>query len=258
MPKAKKTYFLRQFTATALVSVTLLFGAQARAYTMDGSDAVKALQAIQIENRTRLHEINQQMLSNPSATNLGSLSQHFREHRLRQDFLDRLTFQVESRFTSGSLDTFLKEALSQMAIQEAQSLNTKDPSLWRFMSYTSELLEKDTRRQSPIAKIEGYMKKSGILNPVKPDQYLAGADYSNGVEFYQAKKISPEKLGHLVDQELRSIEVRMTAPSPKETSPLPAPQIKGVSRVVGQVSTQNPSMNDQINKNAEIKETTAE
>jgi hypothetical protein len=133
------------------------------------------------------------------------------ELSLRQEFLDRLIFRVDSHY---KLDTDLKDfffnQISEMAEVEASEVQG-DPSLWKFLTYLSMALKTQVERsENIVAFIEGYMKFSSISSPTKPEDYVRLRSYTNGKDSYSAKSIAVEAIGEIVEKRMKQISGSIT------------------------------------------------
>ncbi len=128
------------------------------------------------------------------------------EYLLRQNFLDRLIFQVDTHYRGGDLKAFLKQRTKVLAEIEVKSTDS-DRSLWKFLTYLSLALNQTPEKDEDVLEfIEGYMKASGIRNPIPPTEYLAKRNYTNGTEAMMAAKVSKENLGELVEKQLSLLD----------------------------------------------------
>lgn len=137
---------------------------------------------------------------------LESLSLQRREHLLRQDFLDRLSFQLDRHFHGGDLRAFLERKTLEMAQTEISS-SQPESNMWKFLSYLSlALKELPERHESPFAFVEGYMRFSTLLNPSRPDDYLAKRNYTNGRDFETAEPMSADRVGEVVEAKIKELQ----------------------------------------------------
>lgn len=137
---------------------------------------------------------------------LESLSLQRREHLMRQDFLDRLSFQVDRHFQGGDLKAFLEIKILEMAQSEISS-SRPDTNMWKFLSYLSlALKDLPERHEAPFAFIEGYMRFSTLLNPTRPNDYMAKRSYTNGVKFETAEPMEADRVGEVVEAKLKELQ----------------------------------------------------
>ncbi len=171
--------------------------------------AHNTLQIQQLDSRIRqmLNTAPQTLLSSPlDEEQVEKLSAERRELLLRQDFLDRLILQVDSRFTTGNLREFLSERLSEMARIDLLSSNSNQ-QLWKQMTYLSQALrDLPERNQNTISFIEGYLKASPFKSPVKPDEYLKSRQYTNGRDAVAATPMARDEVGEKVEKRIQELE----------------------------------------------------
>ncbi len=137
---------------------------------------------------------------------LEKLSFQRQEHLLRQEFLDRLSFQVDRHFQRGDLKAFLEKKTLEMAQTEISSPQS-DSNMWKFLSYLSlAIKELPERHENPFAFIEGYMRFSTLLNPLRPDEYLAQRNYTNGHDFETAAPMEADRVGEVVDAKIQEAQ----------------------------------------------------
>lgn len=206
------------------------FAHSALADNVAKDQAIGDLQAIKTQNTELLQQIDarlkkmlvtapQDMLSAPLDENqVEKLTAQRQELLLRQDFLDRLVLQVDTRFTAGNLREFLSDRLSELARIDLLS-NNSNQQLWKQMTYLSQALrDLPERNQNTVSFIEGYLKTSSFKAPIKPDEYLKSRQYTNSRDAVAATPVAKDEVGEQVEKRIQGIES-------------PAPQIDGpVSR----------------------------
>src|SRR5262249_20870069 len=117
-----------------------------------------------------------------------------KELLLRQDFLDRMIFQVDTKYDGAHPKEFLEGALRNMAEVEIASTNTT--TIWVFLDNLRRLISKVPDKQDRVlALVEGYMKQTSIEKPIHPDDFLSNIAYSNGSEAEGAKPMNRELVG---------------------------------------------------------------
>lgn len=182
------------------------------------SDSLKYLQDLRTQNVRRLQEIDQSLTrkieeSAPSQidADVSSLRQAKKEHVLRQEFLDRLIFQVDTKFRGGDMKSFLERTLVDMAKIDAVGAN--ESGLWKFLRYASDAVRRlPETRENILSFLEGYMNRS-VANPVKPDDYLSSRNYSNGAKAESGSPMSREEVGAIADRRLQELNKEgVTAP----------------------------------------------
>jgi hypothetical protein len=130
-----------------------------------------------------------------------------RERLLRQEFLDRLVFQIDSKFQGGEIREFLHQTFLEMSLTEASS-GASDTSLWRFLTYLSLAIKTlPERGENLISFVEGYMEFSTISKPVRPDQFVSLRHYTNGTSSHPAEQaVDKTEVGDAVESRLEQYE----------------------------------------------------
>ena len=196
----------------------------AMAATVTRDHCLSELRQIKTENQNRMVEIQSRLkilLSGSPGANLGlslapslpnvereieDLSQQHKELVLKQTFLDRLMFEIDSRFKGGDLRQFLHVQLLSMAQTDLLD-SSGEKKMWKFLTYLAQALEGMPERDAdPLTFIEGYLKASTITNPTKPEGYLKSLNYTNGKESVAARPVDRESLGEAVEQKIEQME----------------------------------------------------
>ncbi len=170
------------------------------------ADSLHYLQELRNKESRRLRDINdslsKRMEDAPTAgmdkeVEILKTAQH--EHQLRQEFLDRLIFQVDTKFGGGDLRGFLERVLVDMAKVDAISSATTDTGLWKFLKYSADAIRRlPEQKENILAFLEGYMNKS-VANPVRPEDYLATRNYTNGASSDAGRPLNREDAGAIAD-----------------------------------------------------------
>ncbi len=218
---------VKSAVAAALHLVAIFCTTAAVAAPLMGRDqALKELRAAKVQNGINLALVEAKMTvlvgpaspeeamrSNINEIEIESLSNQRQEFIWRQELIDRLVLQIDSRFKGGDLRDFLSERLVEMA--KADLLETAgNKSLWKQMTYLSQTLRQIPERgENIIGFIDGYLKNSSFKKPLRPDEYLRTRAYSNGGEHVAATPATKDQVGEMVEQRLMEIE----AAAPVET-----------------------------------------
>ena len=146
--------------------------------------------------------------STPSLSHLENriqeLSRARREHIFRQDFLDRLKFQIDNNYKSGNLRSFLITRLKKMTLIEVQG--GRHSTMWKFLKYLTVALENLSEpNENPIEFIEGYLRKSSFIDPLVPHIYGQTRNYSNGIDNEAANPVDKEKAKELIKKKLETL-----------------------------------------------------
>lgn len=189
------------------------------------SDSLKYLQDLRTQNVRRLQEIDQSLtrkIEEAAPTQVESdvsvLKLAKKEHVLRQEFLDRLIFQVDTKFRGGDMKAFLERTLVDMA--KVDAIGANESGLWKFLRYASDAVRRlPEQRENILSFLEGYMNRS-VANPVKPDDYISSRNYSNGAKSEPGSPMAREEVGALADKRLQEIN---DAAFEDGSAPTPAP-----------------------------------
>lgn len=180
------------------------------------SKAHKDLQTLLTTNHQTLKKIDQKLKKEvqrkrrfPSLPHLEDqvqkLSTVRREHLLRQDFLDRLKFQIDNNYKGKNLKGVIITALKKMTLIELKT-HSQDLSLWKFLKYLTLSMESLLEpNENPIEFIEGYLKTSRIIRPMAPHIYSRTRNYSNGIDNEAANPVDQENIGDEIEKRLQSI-----------------------------------------------------
>lgn len=128
-----------------------------------------------------------------------------REAVERSQFLDRLIFAVDTKWTKDSIKTFLEQTLLDIASAEMNQTDSKtSSSLWKFATYLSVAIrELSEPREDIISFIDNYMEFSTVLAPKPPTAFSQARSYTNGVTSEAAKVANKEDLGDGVEKKVK-------------------------------------------------------
>jgi hypothetical protein len=206
---------MTQSLNTVILIAAFLFtsGAFARDNSLqDKSESLHYLQDLRNRESKRLREINetlsQKMDEQPTESldqEMFSLKTQQKEHQLRQEFLDRLIFQIDTKFGGGDLRAFLERVLIDMAKVDAVSSAQSENGLWKFLKYSADAIRRlPEQKENILAFLEGYMNRS-VANPVPPQDYLAARNYTNGVVSDSGRPLTREDAGSVADRRLQEM-----------------------------------------------------
>jgi hypothetical protein len=204
--------------ASRIASLTLVVSMCFSAYAKDEparevkADTLRYLQDMRTQNVNRLKEIDATLLkkiedAQPAQIekDVTTLKTAKREHLLRQEFLDRLIFQVDTKFAGGDLRAFLERSLTDMAKVDAVSSQV-DTGLWKFLKFAADAVRKlPEQKENIISFLEGYMNRS-VTNPIKPEDYLSSRNYTNGSASESGSPIDREDVGAFADRRLEELQ----------------------------------------------------
>lgn len=177
------------------------------------SDTLHHLQELRTQNVKHLSELDSAIDKKFEDTKLNDfesdvkrLKAERQEYSLRQDFLNRLIFQLDTKYVGGDLRAFLEHALVDMAKIDATSTATAGDGLWKFLKYSADAIHRlPEQKENVLAFLEGYMNLS-VTNPILPDKYLASRNYTNGSQSEQGNPMSRDEVGQVVDERIKAAE----------------------------------------------------
>lgn len=173
-------------------------------------DSLRHLQELRTQNVKHLSDLDSAIAKKFEDTKLNnfeeevqSLKAERQEYSLRQEFLNRLIFQLDTKYSGGDLRAFLERALVEMAKIDATSTATAGEGLWKFLKYSADAIHRlPEQKENILAFLEGYMNLS-VMNPVLPEQYLASRNYTNGLKSEQGNPMNRDEVGAVADQRLK-------------------------------------------------------
>lgn len=201
-----------------LVAVSLSWPLFAQSPVQVKSDSLKYLQDLRSQNVRRLQEIDKtlsQKIEDSTAAQVeaevATLKVAKKEHVMRQEFLDRLIFQIDTKFIGGDLKAFLERSLVDMAKIDAANTATEN-GIWRFMKYASDAIRRlPEQKENILSFLEGYMNRS-VSNPVKPEEYISSRNYTNGATSESGSPLARDEAGAFADRRLQEINLQQQAP----------------------------------------------
>ncbi len=139
---------VRALAISILVLFTLPLAAKESVRLEAKTEALSTLREMRNANVKRLIEIDNTVRArieeSPSLNvefEISRLRIAKQEHALRQDFLDRLIFQVDTKFAGGDLRLFLERALTEMAKVDATAAD-QGSGLWKFLKFAAEAVRR--------------------------------------------------------------------------------------------------------------------
>lgn len=215
-----------------IFSLALLFGFLTCSATAENrTDALKRLRVVHDSYKMNLNEIEKLMIQQVMSTqtiklgkknektiqqNLSSsleqltaLRSKYLEYKQRMYFVDRLIFQVESKYTNGSsLKSFLEQQLLDMAYTEITAVNNQssDAQTWKFMINLSiALREALNPHEDVIGFIESFTSYSTVLEPKSPLNFMRDVNYLNGSQVQTANPIPAQEVGEAWEEQVKKI-----------------------------------------------------
>jgi hypothetical protein len=192
------------------------------------ADILNKARGMRAQNGSRIKDINQrltQIVEESQAANLDEdvnrLKTTLKEHLERQEFWDRVIFQIDTRFVGGDIREFLQSRLVEMAKVEASSPSSEN--LWKVFRYTADVLKSlPERKDDVIAVIEGYVRSTNPADPANPSTYLSQQNYTNGTHSETARTMSKEEVGELAERRLQQLDATQAAQAAQPAAPAPA------------------------------------
>jgi len=219
------------------------------------AEAITFLSGLKAQNTVRLEDTDKAILKKLDETKdtrllsalhteIEKLRSDKRELLLRQDFLDRLILQFDTKYDGTHPRDFLEGALKKMAQVEISSPNVT--TIWPFLDDLRRLISRVPDQQDRVlAIVEGYMKQTSIANPISPDEFLKNVAYSNGSQTEGAKPMDRAVVGEYAEKRLKQIQAQEKAPAPTPVVEAKPADTKAISTSQGQLPEVTPSP-DQI------------
>lgn len=203
----------------ALALVLAFVSAVGHCATNDKEDALTGFRDFRAQNQRRLEDVDQkirrslddqlrpQLTSNLNIKDLENLKNQRQELLARQQFLDRLILQIDSKYRGGDMRRFLQERLSDMAQVDLLSADAGHDALWKQMTYLSQALrDLPERDENLVSFVSGYLAASSFKDPLKPEDYLKTRNFTNGRTSIAAAPVKAEDVGEAVEKRLDQIE----------------------------------------------------
>ncbi|NQZ01077.1 MAG: hypothetical protein HRT45_10475 [Bdellovibrionales bacterium] len=198
-----------------------LTGAGEKQDRLSKKEAIAFLKSFSESNQSKLKEIDQQIRASLMKTynsdlapdqkslaktlnnrELEVLTLKRKEHQLRENFIDRLIFSIDRKYSNGPWQGFLAQQVIEMASIEATSMGA-DVGFVKFCGYLSAALKRiPERSENLFAFIEGYIEFSTLLNPRAPSEYLRQRSYTNGRTAEFSQGVPKEVVGDIVEDRL--------------------------------------------------------
>ena len=127
------------------------------------------------------------------------------EYIARRQMLNDLIFAIDTKWAAQPLNVFLEHQFLDMALSDVNDPKS-DLHTWKFLVYMSiAIREVPEPREDVINVIESYINFSGVLEPKSPALFLASRNYMNGSLSYSAKPVARDKVGDLVEAQLKQM-----------------------------------------------------
>lgn len=209
--------------------ILAVFQAKAHAAGMGREQALAEFKTLKSQNTQSLRDLESRLKSllTPNSTlvlnaslsfnepEIERINQERQERMLKQELLDRMIMQIDTKFKSGDLRGFLAARLSEMARTDLLA-NSSKQNLWKQMSYLGQALrDLPERGDNIVSFVDGYLRRSSFKYPLKPEEYLRERQYTNSRESVAAVPTSKEEVGELLEDRLNQLD--------QAEQPTPAP-----------------------------------
>lgn len=204
--------FIKTLLLTGSISLGLSATAKETSTLEVKGDSLRQLQELRTQNVKRLTELDSALnkkFEDTKTVNLEADVENLRaekhEHVLRQEFLDRLIFQLDTKYSGGDLRAFLERVLVDMAKVDATSTATAGDGLWKFLKYSADAIHRlPEQKENILAFLEGYMNLS-VSDPVLPEDYLATRNYTNGSKSESGRPLGRDEVGEIAERRLQQL-----------------------------------------------------
>jgi hypothetical protein len=189
-------------------------------------DSLRELQAVRSENTKKLKDLDESLtkkIQDETTTEdvesaIEDLKKQKREYLMRQEFLDRLIFQIDTHFAGGDLRKFVGDTLVSMSVVDATSPAQADTSLAKFLKFAAEAVRHlPEQKENVIAFLEGYMNQS-ISHPIRWEDYVSTRNYTNGAKSETGRPIARDEVGAIADQRTQPPLVPKSTTTPAVTN----------------------------------------
>lgn len=150
---------------------------------------------------------------------IDELNKRREEVNARREIVDRLIFQIDSKWSNQPLQQFLEQTFIEMASTDLS--DGRDNRLWKEFTYLSMVMrEVPEANEDMINVFQGYLNYSNVLEPKSPAEYLASRNYTNGTETAIAHQAPRDAAGDGVSNPEQPLIVK--APLVAAATPPPA------------------------------------
>jgi hypothetical protein len=179
-----------------MITAFTVFFSLSPAHGAPKDDMLKTVDELLVANSLSLQVIEKTIKNNmgtndPRQGNLSaSVAQSLKEeYVLRQEFLNRLKFQIVNYYRSTSTEQqFLDFALGKIQKQEELE-GRSSKGLHKFANTLKEIFKKNLEKtQNPFEVIQYYFSQSKVTNPLSADEFLSKQDYVGRSLMLSAKK----------------------------------------------------------------------
>ena len=191
-------------------------------YAKSKVECVQHLTSLKGQNQKRLNQLEnliKSQFTDTESNELQTLLDERSELRLKQNFIDRLHYRIENRYSGQSLKGFLHEEILQLSLNEALQ-NTATPQYWQYLkTMSSAVKDLPETGEDPLAFVENYLRKIPMKN--HPQAAMKWRrDYINGFDSETVRGSSQEDAADKLDESLRRLDYLKYKDSEAETQPI--------------------------------------
>ncbi len=209
-------------TILSLLTALILVGTEAMAAVQSPyakSEIITTLTKLRDDTHNKIADIEQKIqksvdqtmntedvVAPPSEKEVRQFRAEMKDLRFKQDFLDRLIFQVDTQWKEQvEFKRFFSHTVQELAKQDAT--NTDKDGNWTYISQLGLVLKETSadRGENPMTLLEDYLRDSTLQKTIKPKDFLSKRHYSNGKISTQSNTPSKETVGDLVDKKIKSL-----------------------------------------------------
>jgi hypothetical protein len=145
-----------------------------------------------------------------------------RERDLRLQLVDRLSFQVDTKYSEQNFHQFLIDISNDIALTENMSSNRvlgSQAELFRNLSTSlQEVLEPS---ENILSFLRSFVEFSGVKNPKSVDSFADSRSYTNGYEMQSAEPITLDEAARLAMLEAPEVFAQENEPTLEELAEIP-------------------------------------
>ena len=161
---------------------------------------------------------------------IDELNKRREELNARREIVDRLIFQIDSKYSNQPLQLFLEQTFIEMASTDLA--DGRDSRLWKEFTYLSMVMREAPEANEDVMNVfQGYLNYASVLEPKSPADYLASRNYTNGTESVAAHQSTRANAGDGIVAPATSV-----APAPVQEIRAPLKQTSASEASVGTTS----------------------
>jgi hypothetical protein len=140
-----------------------------------------------------------------------------RERDLRIELVDRLSFQIDTKYAEQNLHQFFIDISNDIALTEHINSNRglgSKAELFKNLSLSlQEILEPS---ENVLSFLRSFVEFTGVKNPKSVDAFADSRSYTNGYEMQAAEKLTLDEAARLAMAEVPEAFVEQSEISPEE------------------------------------------